>query len=384
MAKKKDVSLEELTQFEFYKIETEEKIAGLEKEIVKNKKNIANLKRKDRLYSKAISLCENKMTTVKDNSLKSLLFLCEKIKEIKDSYNKNLEKINNDGDLLEEGYEKLAKFYDEYDYILSAIYKVCNKIEEDSVFTKDDRNIISTGFEMSDLAENENFDSFNELTKELRKSILKKTVSDVKSGNIASEDEEDDEKVSLKSGKNLDKFEFDDDTDISEEQHETSQLVYDKEYYSDIEEMNEKFNKIFYEAPKDNKKVVSNIEATENFDFNEALNPTLSLSDIMSDLMGNNDLDDDLDGLLSFPKKSAKNAKSDSKKSQDDEEFEEDDEEDLISKREQEFKEFENKIDRPEKIERREDNRPKKYSSGDKLDYEKRFTFIQNIVKDNK
>ena len=54
----------------------------------------------------------------------------------------------------------------------------------------------------------------------------------------------------------------------------------------EVETSAEKINDLFYVAPE-NKNVVSSIPKTESslFDFDEALNPDMSLKDIMEDLM---------------------------------------------------------------------------------------------------
>lgn len=276
MAKKGKNTLQELTELEFFKLEAEEKYAKYEKEISRYKKTIANLKRKDRLFTKAISLCETKITNNKESSMNSLLFLCENIKEIKSHFFNNVAKLNSREQVYFESFEK------ELDYIMSSIYKVCNKIEENSVFTKDDREVISSRFEMSDLAEVDQSEGFAKLTEVFKQNLLKRNHKKLDSnGNPVPEKPMEE---------CIDDFGEDDE-----------RVVYNEEYYNEQLKVQNAFNKMFYEAPTSGTKVTSNIDNNGVFDFNEALNPTLSLSDIMNDLMGDGEDDDDEDFDFGFP-----------------------------------------------------------------------------------
>jgi len=267
MKKKSKISIEELTKNEILRIETEDKISKYEKEIAKYKRTISNLKEKDKLYAKALSLCENKINLIKDSSLDNLLFLCENIKDIKNSFYNECEKI--DDEALK---GKFLLFADEYDFILNKLYDVCNKIEEESFFSRNDKQVFPNKFEMSDLSKFDNYEQFNEIRNELRKNISRKNNKD-------------NNDVSNKNKSLKENFGFE---DVEEEDNDSLNDAL----------ITEKFNKIFYERPE----MIgfkSNIESNEDssFDFNEALNPTLSLNDIMKDLMSLDEENDDLDEI---------------------------------------------------------------------------------------
>lgn len=388
MAKKGKLTLQELTELELLKLEMEEKVASYEKEISKYKKNIANLKRKDRLFSKAISLCESKITKTKDNSLNSLLFLCENIKEVKNNYLDVLYELKSKDDR-----ENFSVFEKEFEDIITTIYDICNKIEDDSTFTKLDREVISNKFEMSDLANVDDDPNFNKLADEFRKNIMMRKTSK--------------ERAKEEKANNFYEIE-NEDSDNSE-----NEVLYNSEYYNEQMMVKNKFNKIFYETPTENNQVTSNIAGNGLFDFNEALNPTLSLSDIMNDLMGDEEDgdDDDLDSILP-PKKEVK--KEEPKKSNGFEDFEylgeedddygfagaspvqnnyddefdyddEDDDEEFVKLKQARIEKIETKLNTNSKIERREIDESKYNSQASQSqNYEEKFTYIQNLLKENK
>ena len=394
MAKKGKLSLQELTELELYKIETEEKVAKYEKEISKYKKNIANLKKKDRLFSKSISLCESKITRTKENSMNSLLFLCENIKEVKKNFSDALDGLESD-----EQYEYFSVFVKEFEYIMSTIYDVCNKIEEDTVFTKADREVISNKFEMSDLAEVDNEGNFNKLAEEFRKNIMMRKTNK--------------EKIKEEKANNFYEIE-NEDSDNSE-----NEVLYNSEYYNEQMMVKNKFNKIFYEAPTEQNQVISNIAGNGLFDFNEALNPTLSLSDIMNDLIGDDEYndgdDDELDSILppkpavkeQTPKKSNgfedyeylgeedddgfsyagtnNMANYDETDEFDDEDDYLDDEEKFKKQKQAKMEQIESKFNSNSKIQKREiDDSDFSNQNTQNQNYEAKFTYLQNMLKDNK
>ena len=344
MKKNGKVSIEELTDYEIFKIETQNKIDKYEKELAKNKKVIANLKSRDRVYTKALALCESKINNVKQDSMDKLLFLCENIKEIRKTFYKNLENLENN-----EVKENFLHIGEEYEYMLNSIYEVCNKIEEDAVFTKSDKELISTKFEMSDLLSVEENDPFAEMKNELRKNIKKGKSSNDKASETSDVDLDDGESI------------------VYSEEPESDDNMSEKE----TKMISDKFNQMFYEKPAGTS-VVSNIKpSSSGFDFNEALNPTMSLSDIMKDLVSptglEDDEDEDLDEELSQIESLSKKEDSETSKS-----------------RQARMEKIENKMAQNAKFERREDNVPySEVSEKDKKEeYEKRFTFLQNIFKD--
>ena len=249
--------------------------------------------------------------------------------------------------------KNLLILIEEYDYILNTIYDVCNKIEEEAVFTKVDKEIISSKFDMSDLGKIEPIDQFAELKNELRKNISRKNNKD--SSKKKDEINDFDDLLNRKPKKNKSTYE-----DIENEEESS---------FENNEIISEKFSKMFYEAPTSSS-VVSSIEKTDDsvFDFNEALNPTLSLSDIMNDLMSFDDSDDDEELIFDIPqKKSNKN------------------ESEALKKRQERMDKIESKLASESKITKRQvDENLYNDELNKKESYEERFTKLQNIVKDNK
>lgn len=344
MKKNDKVSIEELTDYEIFKIETQNTIAKYEKELAKNKKIIANLKSRDRVYAKAIALCESKINNVKQDSMDKLLFLCENIKDIRKSFYKNVEKLESED--LKKDFLQIGE---EYEYMLNSIYNVCNIIEEDAVFTKADKELISTKFDMSDLSRIEDNDQFEEMKNEIRKNISKK-------------------------GKTLnDQIQKDDESDSP-----CDEIVYEdsesKLSEQESKVLSDKFNEMFYGKPTE-QKVISNIKPTEKdgFDFNEALNPTMSLSDIMQDLMPSNGLNDS-DADSNFDDELAEIEKLSQKE-----------ETNNLQYRQKRIQKIENKMAQNSKFEKRDDTNepyiPENDEKNKKEDYEKRFTYLQNIFK---
>lgn len=354
MKKNSKVSIEELTDYEIFKIETQSKIDKYEKELAKNKKTISNLKSRDRVYSKALSLCENKINNLKKDSMDKLLFLCENIKEIRKSF---YEQVNNLENLdLKENFLQIGE---EYEYMLNSIYDVCNKIEENAVFTKVDKEIISTKFEMSDLSRMEEVDQFAEMRNEIQKGISKKGAKSTS------------EKRQIKAINEIH-------DDFDEEIEEAESVVYNRKENQLSEEeskiLSNKFSEMFYGTPTSSN-VVSGIKPSVDgdFDFNEALNPTMSLSDIMKDLVSSDDVDEDdesFDDDFSDLEVLTQNEAEKTEKV-----------------RQERLEKIESKMSQNAKFERREDDVDykefqEKTPANKKEDYEKRFTYLQNIFKD--
>ncbi|MBQ8424801.1 MAG: hypothetical protein IJX17_02115 [Clostridia bacterium] len=371
MKKKSKVTIEELTKNEIQRLETENKFSNYEKEIAKYKKTIATLKEKDKLYTKAFALCENKINLIKETSLDSLLLLCENLKEIKNTYLNECEGIEND-----EIKTKFLAFDSEFQFILDSIYDVCDKIEDEAHFNKVDKKVIPNKFELKEIGDFDDFDQFDEMKKAVRENIAKKNAKD-----NAKKD---------KSSKNNDEIDFD---ELNNSFYGESNDNIDKNFNDGL--VSEKFNKMFYETPSASR-VSSNITPSEDseFDFNEALNPTLSLSDIMNDLMALDEMeeDDDLDFEIDSVKKNDKLENSLENKKNDEvlNETEEDKIKNIAEKmREEREQKVENAIaNHNEKITRRDnsDNDFEYYKEEPKTreEYEKKFTYLQSIFKNLK
>lgn len=250
--KKNDVSLDDLTKTEISKIEANDKLDRLEKEVSRDRKIIAEYKEREKATARALILYERKIKYLKDTAVAELLAICSEISLSKDEFAQRVDKISSDiikSDMID--------FKDEYAFIENKLYEVCNELEKNSVLTKDDRAFISNKKreepQVGDLQSR--FDRLKEeFSQKIGSSVTRKRGRPKKSEQSIVAD------IGLR--KKVEK---------QVDENETSK---------------DRLNEIFYDLPE-NKKVVSTIPTTADslFDFNEALNPDMSLKDIMADLM---------------------------------------------------------------------------------------------------
>lgn len=250
--KKNNVSLDELTKKEISFIETTDKLSKLEKERDRDKKIIAEYKEREKATARALILYERKIKYLKETAVAELLAVCSEVAKTKDAFAERAGKISSDfikNDMLE--------YKDSYSYIENKIYDICNELEKNSILTNDDRAFISNKKRETEPAGDiqSRFDRLKqEFSQKIGSSVTRKRGRPKKS-----------------------------------EQSIIADIGLRKKVEKQVDENSsskDRLNEIFYDMPE-NKKVVSTIPTTADslFDFNEALNPNMSLKDIMADLM---------------------------------------------------------------------------------------------------
>ena len=249
--KKNSVSLEDLTKKEISIVEANDKLSRLEKEKNRDKKIIAEYKEREKATARALILYERKIKFLKETAVASLLEVCSEISKTKDEFNERASKIASDYIRNE-----MLEYKDSYAFFENKIYDVCNELEKHAILTNEDRAFISNKKKEEPVGDIQSrFDKLKqEFSQKIGSSVTRKRGRPKKSEQSIIAD------IGLR--KKVEK---------QVDESETSA---------------EKLNDLFYVAPE-NKKVVSSIPATEGslFDFDEALNPDMSLKDIMADLM---------------------------------------------------------------------------------------------------
>lgn len=250
--RKNNISLDDLTKSEISKLEASDKLEKLEKEISRDRKIIAEYKEREKATARALILYERKIKYLKDTAVSELLKICSEIAVSKDEFAERVEKISSDfikGDMID--------FKDEYAFVENKLYEVCNELEKNSILTNDDRAFISN-----------------------------KKREEEKTGDLQSRFDRLKQEFSQKIGTSVTRKRG---RPKKSEQSIIADIGLRKKVERQVDETEsskDRLNEIFYDLPE-NKKVVSTIPTTSDslFDFNEALNPDMSLKDIMADLM---------------------------------------------------------------------------------------------------
>lgn len=250
--KKNKVSLDDITQKEISIVEANDKLAKLEKERVRDKKIIAEYKEREKATARALILYERKIKYLKENAVSSLLAVCSDIAKTKDEFNEDASKISSD-------YirNKMLEFKDSYSLFENKIYDVCNLLEKNAMLTNEERAFISNKKreENKETDMQSRFDRLKqEFSQKIGTSVMRKPGRPKKS-----------------------------------EQSIIADIGLRKKVEKQVDESEspkKRLDEIFYDTPE-NKNVLSTIPSTADslFDFNEALNPDMSLKDIMADLM---------------------------------------------------------------------------------------------------
>lgn len=235
-------SIEELTKNEISALETSDKISKLEKELARDKKIIAEYKEREKASARALVLYERKINYLKSFVIENVLTACKQLE--------NLKHIYSDDDKLETDKNALVP-------ITESLYDVCNKFEANAVITKQDRAFISNE-KIKEVNAGDTSSRFDRLKQEFNQKIGASVLR--KPGRPKKEDQSILADIGLR--KKVEKVVDENDDTMS------------------------KISELFYEAPTTTS-VVSNIPQTSDsiFDFNEALNPNISLKDIMADIM---------------------------------------------------------------------------------------------------
>lgn len=255
MVKKvKDVSVEEIMQKELSAVETRDKLEKLEKEKVRDKKIIAEYKEREKLTARALVLYERKIKYIKELVIDGLLKTTKELDKTKQDF----EEVVNRRITSEPIKNDLLFLKDNLSAYSNDLYEICNNLEANAVITNKDRAFIAN----KKVTEEKPADSLSrfdrlqaEFNQKIGTSVMRKPGRPKKN-----------------------------------EQSIVSEIGLRKKVEKQVEEngdVENKLNEIFYNAPATKTAVNSAIPKTEDsvFDFNEALNPNLSLKDIMADLM---------------------------------------------------------------------------------------------------
>ena len=246
-------TVEDILKKELSVVETNDKLAKLEKEKLRDKKIIAEYKEREKSTARALVLYERKIKYLKEILIEDVLKLCKTIDANKEEFDALCSKIMNN--FVREEFlgfkENLLLYTDE-------LYEICNKLEANAAITKKDRAFISNKIVKDENAPTDSNSRFDRLKQEFAQKIGSS--------------------VTRKRGRPK-----------KGEQSIVADIGLGKKVEHTVdtnEQTQNKLNDIFYNAPS-SKSVVSAIPQTEDslFDFNEALNPNISLKDIMADLM---------------------------------------------------------------------------------------------------
>ncbi len=251
--KNNSVSIEELIKNEISAVEVNDKLTKLEKERARDKKIIAEYKEREKATARALVLYERKIKYLKETLIEDVLSVAKKLNDAKPELENMAEKVTGQ-DISDE----IIGVADNLEIYENLLYEICNKMEANAAMTKKDRAFIANKpIEEENLANDAN-SRFDRLKQEFAQKIGSS--------------------VNRKRGRPK-----------KSEQSIVADIGLGKKVEAKVKERGEvedKLNDIFYNAPTA-KGVQSAIPQTADsmFDFDEALNPNVSLKDIMADLM---------------------------------------------------------------------------------------------------
>ena len=329
--KSKGESIEEIMKKEISTVEVNDRLAKLEKEHSRDKKVIAEYKEREKATARALVLYERKIKYLKEMLIDDILVTCNKLNASKVEFEMLCKRIVND--VLK---DEMMDFADNLTLFETELYEVCNKLEANAAITKKDRAFIANKpfiDENQPVDANSRFDRLKmEFAQKIGSSVTRKRGRPKKSDQSIVAD--------LGLGKKVE----------------------DKVKAKD--EVDDKLNELFYTAPT-GQTVKSAIPQTADskFDFDEALNPNVSLKDIMADLMSDKE-DEELKTYGENPKLK---------------EIEEAEKQAKVELLESGFIRTPMMHKRPIPVQHRTIDQVAK-----KQTFEKRFLAIQNIVKDNR
>ena len=253
-------SVEELTKKEISVVDASDKISKLEKSAMRDKKIINEYKEREKASARALVLFERKLKYLKTTMIEDLLKLCSVIESSKTQYEDRCSKVYN-ADIKSD----LLTYKDNYTLFANEIYNICNKVEINATISREDRAFISNKQSSTTSNSIDSKSRFDRLKEQFNQKIGSSVMR--KPGRPKKEDQSVVADIGL--GKKVERK------------------------VSENDEAIDKINQLFYSAPTQ-KQVVSNIPHTSDsvFDFNEALNPNVSLKDIMADLMSEKPSDD--------------------------------------------------------------------------------------------
>lgn len=229
-------NINNINENEIMVVSAKDETQRIGRELEKSKRAIEEYKDREKASARALVLYERKIRYLKQKTIDEILLICKSLEHNLENNSTNLD------------YEKL----------LDKLYDICNLVEQNSGITNEDRAFISNKPMPEKPVGNDINSRFARLKQEFNQKVGESVLR--KPGRPKKADQSIVSDIGL--GKKV----------------KTEQNI--------DEEAKAKLNKIFYETPK-NTGAMSNIPLTEDslFDFEEALNPNLSLEDIMADLM---------------------------------------------------------------------------------------------------
>ena len=251
--KKSSVSLDDISKNEISIVEANDKLSKLEKEKNRDKKIIAEYKEREKATARALVLYERKIKYLKEMAVDGLLAVCSEIAKTKENFGNRASKISSDFVRNE-----MLEYKDTYAFFENKIYDVCNLLEKNAILSNEERDFIANRKREKAAQEDDIQARFDRLKQEFNQKIGSS--------------------VTRKRGRPK-----------KNEQSIIADIGLRKKVEKQVtakENSNDRLNEIFYDAPE-RKNVVSSIPTTSDslFDFNEALNPNLSLKDIMEDIL---------------------------------------------------------------------------------------------------
>ncbi len=231
-------NINNINESELTAVSAKDEYQKLKKEIDKNKRAIDEYKEREKASARALILYERKIRYLKQKTIDEVLSLCHSLEE----------RLSSENDFSKQELENA----------IDKLYDVCNMVEQNAGITNEDRAFISNKPVPEKPLGNDINSRFARLKQEFNQKVGESVLR--KPGRPKKQDQSIVSDIGL--GKKI------------KEDRETDETA------------KAKLNEIFYETPK-NTSVMSNIPLTEDslFDFEEALNPNLSLEDIMADLM---------------------------------------------------------------------------------------------------
>lgn len=249
-------SVFELTQNELSAIEKNDKLDKLMRENAKDKKIIAEFKEREKSSARALVLYERKIKYLKQVLSAELVSISEN--------------LNDDGQICQKFHEvfdedelELTEVLKEIQDIKASLEQMVSKVQTIASISKSDRDFILNKPQTTSKSNETAEERFSRLKQEFNQKI----GSSVNRKRGRPKRGEQSIVADIGLGKKPEKA------------------------ISNAEEIEDKFNELFYASPSKNSQksnVPSAIPQTEDslFDFNEALNPNISLKDIMADIMG--------------------------------------------------------------------------------------------------
>lgn len=243
-------TIEEITKSELYALESNDRISKLERDLVRDRKVIEEFKNREKSSARALILYERKIRFIKQTVTNALLKICKNIDISKDSL------------IHDEDKNDIA---DDLELAMEEIFDVCNNLEINSAISKSDRDFILNVQPKKQSSQSDTASRFDKLKEEFNQKIGSS--------------------VSRKRGRpKKSEQSIVADIGLGKKSKEVA-VAYEKPIKTD-KNVEKKLSQLFYDAPTD-EKVNSGIPQTDEslFDFDEALNPNISLKDIMADIM---------------------------------------------------------------------------------------------------